>query len=257
MKWDTRKIRELKLKKDPTKIQMLTCYDYQTARMFNESSVDLLLVGDSVGNVVLGYETTVSVTLEEMIVFGSAVRRGAPNKFLVVDMPFGTTVHMKKALEAATELFQKTGADALKIEGGFPHIQKLIKRLTQSGIPVMAHIGLTPQSVFEFGGYYTHGKTEADAQRLIDEAKAVEKAGAFSVVLEVVNKDVAKKITESINIPTIGIGAGKDTDGQVLVINDLLKNGPDTPPKFCTPIADFYSLKKELVEKYLADVRGQ
>ncbi len=236
-------------------LQMLTCYDYQTAQMLNETDLDMILVGDSLGNVMLGYETTVEVTLEDMIVFGSAVRRGAPDKFLILDMPFATYSTLASGVKNASTLFQKTRAQALKLEGAYPYQLQLIERLTQNGIPVMGHIGLTPQSVHQLGGYYVHGKNEDSAARLIKEAQALEAAGAFAVVLEMVEKEVAQKITKAISIPTIGIGAGSGTDGQVLVINDLLKLGPNRPPKFCTPVADLFEMKKELIQTYLNDQR--
>lgn len=236
-------------------LQMLTCYDFQTATLMNQLELDMLLVGDSVGNVMLGYETTIEVTLEEMEVFSKAVRRGAPDKFLVVDMPFGSYSTIAQGIHCATKLFKNTKAEALKLEGAFPYQLKLIERLTQTGIPVMGHIGLTPQSVHQLGGYYTHGKNETDAERLMKEAKALEAAGCFSIVLEMVEESVATEITRALHIPTIGIGAGKKTDGQVLVINDLLKLGPKTPPKFCVPIADLYESKKQLLTQYLIDQR--
>ena len=247
-------LRDIKQSKNKN-LQMLTCYDYQTAQMLNETDLDMILVGDSLGNVKLGYETTVEVTLEDMIVFGSAVRRGAPDKFLILDMPFATYATVASGVKNASLLFQKTRAHALKLEGAYPYQLKLIERLTQNGIPVMGHIGLTPQSVHQLGGYYVHGKNEDSATRLIKEAQALEASGAFAVVLEMVEKEVAQKITKAISIPTIGIGAGSGTDGQVLVINDLLKLGPNRPPKFCTPVADLYQMKKELIQTYLNDQR--
>lgn len=250
-KHNVRDIRKAKSKE----LQVLTCYDFQTAQILNESELDMILVGDSLGNVILGYETTVEVTLTEMIIFGKAVRRGAPDKFLIVDLPFGSYSSVGQGLQSATKLYQETRAEAVKLEGAFPYQLKLIERLTQTGIAVMGHIGLTPQSVHQLGGYYTHGKNETSAERLMNEARALEKAGAFAIVLEMVDETVATKITEELSIPTIGIGAGKKTDGQVLVINDLLKMGPKTPPKFCEPIADLYELKKELIQFYLQGQR--
>ncbi len=247
-------VRDLRKSKGQN-IQVLTCYDFQTAAMLNESDLEMILVGDSVGNVVLGYDTTIEVSLEEMMIFGGAVRRGAPEKFLIVDMPFGTYSTISQGIHSATKLFQKTKAEAVKLEGAFPYQLKLIERLTQTGIPVMGHIGLTPQSVHQQGGYYVHGKTEASASRLMQEAKALEAAGAFSIVLEFVEENLATEITNALSIPTIGIGSGKKTDGQVLVINDLLKLGPKMPPKFCPPIADLYQTKKDLIQKYLIDQR--
>jgi 3-methyl-2-oxobutanoate hydroxymethyltransferase len=250
-KHNTRTIRKHKLKKMERPLQMLTCYDYQTARLLDGSTLDLILVGDSLGNVVLGYDTTVSVSLEEMIIFCSAVKRGAENKFVIGDMPFGSCATVEKGIDAAIRLMQESGVEAVKIEGAHPHLLQLIERLTRTGIPVMGHIGLTPQSVHEMGGYYTHGKDVKSAGRLLEEARALEKAGAFSLVLECVTPAIAEDITAQLSIPTIGIGAGDQTDGQVLVINDLFKMGPETPPKFCTPIADLHGLRRELLEEYL------
>ena len=236
-------------------LQVLTCYDFQTAQLLNETDLEMILVGDSVGNVVLGYETTVEVTLGEMEIFGRAVKKGAPDKFVIVDLPFGTYATIKQGLQNGARLFQTTKAEAIKLEGAYPHELKLIERLTQIGVPVMGHIGLTPQSVHQLGGYYTHGKTESSAQRLLREAKALENAGVFSVVLEMVDESVAEEITRNLSIPTIGIGSGQKTDGQVLVINDLLKLGPERPPKFCRPMADLFQTKKELIEAYLKQQR--
>jgi 3-methyl-2-oxobutanoate hydroxymethyltransferase len=237
------------------KLQVLTCYDYQTAAILNDTDLDMILVGDSVGNVILGYDTTVEVSLEEMIIFGKAVRKGAAEKFLILDMPFGSYSTIVQGIKSGTLLFQQTRAEALKLEGAFPYQLKLIERLTQTGIPVVGHIGLTPQSVHQQGGYYIHGKTDASASRLMAEAKALEAAGAFAIVLECVEENLATEITTELSIPTIGIGSGKRTDGQVLVINDLLKMGPRTPPKFCPPIADLFSLRKDLITQYLKDQR--
>lgn len=232
-------------------LQMLTCYDYQTAELLNETELDLILVGDSVGNVILGYETTVEVSLEEMVIFGSAVKRGAPDKFVIVDLPFGTYGTVESGLENSIKLFQKTKAEALKLEGAYPHECELITRLTQIGIPVMGHIGLTPQSVHQQGGYYVHGKSETEAEKLKREALALEKAGCFAIVLEFVEEKLSEEITTLLSIPTIGIGSGKKIDGQVLVINDLLKMGKKMPPKFCPPVADIYEIRKKHIEDYL------
>lgn len=247
-------LRALKKSKQE-KLQILTCYDFQTAQLLNETDVDMILVGDSVGNVILGYETTVEVTLEEMEIFGKAVRKGAPDKFLIVDLPFGSYSTVSQGIRSATKLFQATRCEAIKLEGAFPYQLKLIERLTQTGIPVMGHIGLTPQSVHQLGGYFTHGKNETDAEKLLREARSLEAAGCFSLVLEMVDETVATKITQELSIPTIGIGSGKKTDGQVLVINDLLKMGAKVPPKFCVPIADLYQIRKDLILRYLEDQR--
>ncbi len=251
MKLDTRKIRAFKKKSAKQALQMLTCYDFQTAQLLNDSALDLVLVGDSVGNVVLGYDHTISVSLETMILFSNAVKRGAPDKFVIADLPFGTYASLESGLQNSIRLFQQSGVEALKLEGAFPFELELIERLTQIGIPVMGHIGLTPQSVHEQGGYYTHGKDTASQSRLMKEALALQEAGCFSIVLEFVEESLAKKITDKLKIPTIGIGSGKNTDGQVLVINDLLHIGKKDPPKFCKPIGNVYEFKKKLITEYL------
>jgi 3-methyl-2-oxobutanoate hydroxymethyltransferase len=251
-KLNTRNIRSFKKTDEKRFIHMLTCYDFQTAKLLNETKLDLILVGDSLGNVVLGYDTTVSVSLEEMIIFTSAVKRGARNKFVIGDLPFGTYNTVDEGLKNATKLFQESRCEALKLEGAFPHQLELIERLTHIGIPVMGHIGLTPQSVHQQGGYYTHGKDENSVKMLMENAKKLESAGCFSIVLECIEKDLSAAITKELMIPTIGIGAGSQVDGQVLVINDLLKLGSDYPPSFCQPVADFYSLKKEAINNYLS-----
>jgi 3-methyl-2-oxobutanoate hydroxymethyltransferase len=230
---------------------MLTCYDFQTAQLLEQTELDMILVGDSLGNVVLGLETTVQVGLDEMILFTKAVRRGAPTKFLVTDLPFGTYADFQSGLQNAIKLFQQTNAQAVKLEGAAKYQLELIERLTENGVPVMGHIGLRPQSVHQMGGYYTHGKNKAQAEQLLKEARALEKAGCFSVVLECIEPEISKQITQELKIPTIGIGSSDDTDGQVLVINDLLHLGVTDPPKFCRPLANLYEIKKELIEAYL------
>jgi 3-methyl-2-oxobutanoate hydroxymethyltransferase len=251
-KLTTRDIRASKNKS----LQMLTCYDYQTATMLNETALDMILVGDSVGNVVLGFDSTIPVTVEMMSLFGSAVKRGAPDKFTIVDMPFGSYATVEEALQVGRKLFQETGAEAVKLEGAYETELKAIKRLTEMGVAVMGHIGLTPQSVHQMGGYFTHGRNEARAQELKTEALKLEAAGCFSIVLECVTEELALEITKSLSIPTIGIGSGPKTDGQVLVINDLLKMGPHTPPKFVKPIANFFEMKKEKILSYLKDQKA-
>ncbi|MBT7611184.1 MAG: 3-methyl-2-oxobutanoate hydroxymethyltransferase [Bacteriovoracaceae bacterium] len=251
----TKYFRNYKLKNTGRSLHMLTCYDYQTARVLNETELDLILVGDSLGNVILGYETTIDVTLEDMIVFGAAVKRGAPDKFIVVDLPFGTYTYFEQALESAIKLFRKTNAQALKLEGAHPHHLEIVKRLSENGIPVMGHIGLTPQSIHEMGGYYMHGKDFNSKKKLIDGAKALEVAGVFALVLECVDSKLSTEITDALSIPTIGIGSGKQTDGQVLVLNDLLGMSPDKTPGFVTPLANLFSLKKTLIDKYLYETQ--
>ncbi len=250
-KLNTRQIRCFKKVSSNRSMQMLTCYDFQTAQLLDETSLDLILVGDSLGNVVLGYDHTIEVSVDTMSLFSKAVKKGAPNKFVIADLPFGSYATMELGLANSIKLFQQSGVEALKLEGAFAFQLDLILRLTQIGIPVMGHIGLTPQSVHEQGGFYTHGKDESSKDRLLKEALALEKAGCFSIVLECVEEKWAKKITEHLNIPTIGIGSGTHTDGQVLVINDLLHLGRNDPPKFCKPIANLYKTKKQLLNDYL------
>ena len=250
-KLNTRQIRSFKKSTDERDLQMLTCYDYQTAQLLDETTLDLILIGDSLGNVVLGYDYTIEVSVETMILFSKAVKKGAPHKFVIADLPFGSYASMELGLANAIRLFQQSGVEALKLEGAYPYELQLIERLTQVGIPVMGHIGLTPQSVHEQGGYFTHGKDERSQEKLIKEALDLEAVGCFSIVLEFVEENLAKKITENLKIPTIGIGSGAHTDGQVLVINDLLHLGKNDPPKFCKPIANLYETKKQLINEYL------
>jgi 3-methyl-2-oxobutanoate hydroxymethyltransferase len=250
-KLNTRDIKSFKKKSQKRSLHMLTCYDYQMACLLDETPLDLILVGDSLGNVVLGYETTLEVTLDDMITFTSAVTRGAKNKFVVTDLPFGTYNTVEEGLTNATLLMKKTRANAVKLEGAFDYQLELIKRLTEVGIPVMGHIGLTPQSVHEQGGYYTHGKSEESAQKIMSEAKKLQDAGVFALVLECVTNDLSTTVTDELSIPTIGIGSGENTDGQVLVSNDLLKNGKENPPSFCQPALDLYNMKKDAILNYL------
>jgi 3-methyl-2-oxobutanoate hydroxymethyltransferase len=251
-KLTTRDIRALKGKN----AQMLTCYDYQTASLMNELDVDMLLVGDSLGNVVLGFDSTVPVTPSMMALLGGAVRRGAPDKFLIIDMPFGSYTTIAQGLKTGTKLMQVCNAEAVKLEGAHATELATIKRLTEVGVAVMGHIGLTPQSVHQMGGYFTHGKKPDRARELVDEAKRLQDAGCFSLVLECVTEEVAAEITRTLEIPTIGIGSGKNVDGQVLVTNDLLGLGGHAAPKFVKPIANLYQLKKELLDQYLKDQRA-
>lgn len=250
-KLNTRQIRTAKKAKTNKTLQMLTCYDFQTAQLLNETSLDLILIGDSLGNVILGYENTIEVSVETMVLFSKAVKKGSPDKFVIADLPFGSYASMEIGLVNAIKLFQQSGVEALKLEGAYPYQLQLIERLTQIGIPVMGHIGLTPQSVHEQGGYYVHGKDERSQTKLMNEAIALEAAGCFSIVLEFVEETLAQMITKKVTIPTIGIGSGTNTDGQVLVINDLLHLGKNDPPKFCKPIANIYETKKQLLESYL------
>jgi len=234
----------------------LTAYDYPTARIVDEAGIDIILVGDSLGNVVLGYGNTVPVTLEEILIHLKAVRRAVQRALLVADMPYGS-FHTgdDDAVRNALRLVKEGGAEAIKLEGGHKRVQ-LVKRLVDEEVSVMGHIGLTPQSINQLGAYRVQGKTPKAAQQLIDDAKALEDAGAFAVVLEVVPRAIAKMITESISIPTIGIGAGVHCDIQVLVIHDMLGLSFGKQARFVRPYANLREVMTEAVSKYADDVRN-
>lgn len=242
-------------KLDGDKITMLTAYDYSTAKLVDECGVNTILVGDSLGMVMLGYEDTISVTMEDMIRHTAAVTRGAKNALVVGDMPFmsyQTSVY--DAVVNAGRLMKEGRCQAVKLEGG-ASVCPQIKAITEASIPVVAHIGLTPQSVNAFGGFKVQGKSEADARRLIEEAKAVEAAGAFAIVLECIPAKLAKLITESVSIPTIGIGAGADCDGQVLVYQDMLALFSDFKPKFVKHFANAGEVMKQGFTEYIKEVK--
>jgi 3-methyl-2-oxobutanoate hydroxymethyltransferase len=223
------------MKQRGEKITALTAYDYPTARLLDESGIDIILVGDSLGMVVLGYQDTTAVTMEEMLHHTRAAARGVKQALLVADMPIHTYDTPEQAVETARK-FIDVGAQAVKLEGGTTHVAQ-IAAITQAGIPFMAHIGMLPQSVREEGGYRIKGRTQSEAEALLADARAVEKAGAFSIVLEIVVADIAKQITKAIGIPTIGIGSGKYCDGQILVTHDLIGLFPWFTPKFVSPEA--------------------
>lgn len=242
-------------KKDKDKITMLTAYDYSTAKLMDESGINMLLVGDSLGMVMLGYEDTISVTMEDMIHHTAAVSRGAKNALVVGDMPFMSyQASIYDAVTNAGRLMKEGRCNAVKLEGG-ASVCPQIKAITESSIPVMAHIGLTPQSINAFGGFKVQGKSEEAAKKLLEEAKAVEEAGAFAVVLECVPAKLAALISEKISIPTIGIGAGAGCDGQVLVYQDMLALFSDFKPKFVKHFADVGSLMKEGFKAYIKEVK--
>ena len=244
----------MQMKNSGHKISMLTAYDYTTARLLDEAGVNTILVGDSLGNVILGYEDTISVTVEDMIHHSAAVARGAKNALVVTDLPFmsyQTSVY--DAVVNAGRLMKEGRAGAVKLEGG-KEVCPQIKAIVSAGIPVVAHLGLTPQSINTFGGFKVQGKTEAAAKKLIEDAKAVEEAGAFLLVLECVPAKLAKLVTESINIPTIGIGAGAGCDGQVLVIYDMLGMFSDFKPKFVKHFANAGDMICEAVKTYIAEI---
>ena len=244
----------MQMKNSGHKISMLTAYDYTTARLLDEAGVNTILVGDSLGNVILGYEDTISVTVEDMIHHSAAVARGAKNALVVTDLPFmsyQTSVY--DAVVNAGRLMKEGRAGAVKLEGG-KEVCPQIKAIVSAGIPVVAHLGLTPQSINTFGGFKVQGKTEAAAKKLIEDANAVEEAGAFLLVLECVPAKLAKLVTESINIPTIGIGAGAGCDGQVLVIYDMLGMFSDFKPKFVKHFANAGDMIREAVKTYIAEI---
>ena len=244
-----------KAKEEKQKITMLTAYDYSFAKLMDEAGINSILVGDSVGMVCLGYEDTLPVTMEDMIHHTKAVARGAKTALVVADMPFmsyQTSVY--DAVVNAGRLIKEGGAQAVKLEGGF-EVTEQIKAIVDASIPVVAHIGLTPQSVNAFGGFKVQGKSEAAAQKLLDEARAVEKAGAFAVVMECVPAKLAAKITEELSIPTIGIGAGAGCDGQVLVYQDMLGLFSDFTPKFVKQFATVGELVKGAFEGYIREVQ--
>ncbi len=238
------------------KLTMLTAYDYSTAKIMDEAGVDAILVGDSLGNVILGYENTISVTVEDMIHHGAAVARGAKNAMVVIDMPFmsyQTSVY--DALVNAGRLVKEGHASAVKLEGG-AEVCQVIRAVTNAGIPVMAHLGLTPQSVNIFGGYKVQCKDEASAKKLIDDAISIEKAGAFAVVLECVPAKLASFISKILTIPTIGIGAGNGCDGQILVYQDMLGMFSDYKPKFVKQFADVGTVMKKAFSDYINETKS-
>ncbi len=243
-----------KASKEGKKLTMLTAYDYSTAKLMDEAGIDSILVGDSLGNVILGYEDTVPVTMEDMIHHGRAVSRGAKNALVVVDMPFMSyQMGVHDALYNAGRLMKETCCDAVKLEGG-THVCPQIQAMVQAGIPVCAHIGLTPQHINAFGGFKVQGKSEQAAQSLLEDALAVQQAGAFAVVLEAVPAKLAALITEKLDIPTIGIGAGNKCDGQVLVYQDMLGMFSDFTPKFVKKFANVGEVMKEAFACYKNEV---
>ncbi|QSF43163.1 3-methyl-2-oxobutanoate hydroxymethyltransferase [Paenibacillus tianjinensis] len=245
-----------KMKADGVPLSMLTAYDYPSARLAEEAGIDLILVGDSLGNVVLGYDTTLPVTIDDMVYHTRSVVRGAPDTFIVTDMPF-MTYHgsVDETLRGVRRLMQEGRAQAVKMEGGL-EICDTVSAVVKAGVPVLGHIGLTPQSVNMIGGYRIQGKDPEDARRLINEAKALEAAGAFGIVLELVTEEVAEAITKALSIPTIGIGAGRYCDGQVLVFHDILRyTSPYREKRFVKTYADVGSLIREGISTYVKEVK--
>jgi len=240
--------------KGKEKIVMVTAYDTPTAKIAEKAGIDIILVGDSLGNNVLGYQDTIPVSMEEMLIHLRAVRRGAPNSFIVADMPFlSYGISDEEAIKNAG-LFLKNGANAIKLEGG-KFFANLIKKMLSIGIPVMGHLGLTPQSLNVFGGYKIQGKSEESKNYLIENAIALEKSGIFSLVLEMVVEEVAKEITEKVSIPTIGIGAGRYCDGQVLVFHDIVGLNPEFKPKFSKQYANTFDIMLNAIEDFKNEVK--
>jgi 3-methyl-2-oxobutanoate hydroxymethyltransferase len=246
-------IKDMKTKNQ--KVTMLTAYDYGTAAVVDEAGIDIILVGDSLGMVVLGYESTLPVTMEDMIHHTKAVCRGAKRAMVIGDMPFMSyQVSVAEAVRNAGRFLQEAGAHGVKLEGG-REVAEATRRIASAGIPVMAHLGLTPQSLHQLGGYKVQGKGDAAAKRMIEDARILEEAGAFAVVLECVPVQLAREITESLTISTIGIGAGVHCDGQVLVINDMLGIFERFTPKFVKKYANLNLQMKEAVRQYCDEVR--
>jgi len=247
----------LKMKETKSKIVMVTAYDYPAAKQAEQAGVDMILVGDSLGMVVLGYDSTVPVTLEDMIHHAKAVKRGAGNTFIVVDMPFMSYhLSIKDTLINAARIIQETGAHAVKVEGGdevIDHIRALVK----AGIPVVGHLGLTPQSVAVLGGYKVQGKNADSARKLIEDAIKCQEAGAFALVLECVPRQLAGEVSNQLSIPTIGIGAGVDADGQVLVYHDILTYGVERVPKFVKQYTDVNDQMARALDTYVYEVRNR
>ncbi|MDN5097541.1 3-methyl-2-oxobutanoate hydroxymethyltransferase [Aliarcobacter butzleri] len=248
-------ITKIKNSKNNKKLTVITAYDALFAKLFEEIA-DMILVGDSLNMSFAGRSDTLSATLEQMIYHTNAVCNGAKNAFVIIDMPFGTYINKDEALKNCVEVYRQTNANAVKIEGGEDKAD-IIKHLTSNAVAVMGHIGLMPQYVRSEGGYKVRGKTKEDEEQLIRDAIAVEKAGAFSIVVEGVKSDVAKKITQAVNIPIIGIGAGVDTDGQVLVWSDMLGFFEEFKPKFVRHYLDGAKLVKEAVNQYRSDVQDK
>ena len=244
------------MKRTGEKIAMLTAYDYSLARLVDGAGIDVILVGDSASNVMAGNDTTVPITLDHMIYHAQCVVNAVDRALVVVDMPFGSYQgDSKLALKSAIRIMKESGGHAVKIEGGMEVVDS-IKRILTAGIPVMGHLGLTPQSIYKFGTYSVRAKGEEEAERLLEDAKALQDAGCFSVVFEKIPADLAKRVSESLDIPTIGIGAGADCDGQVLVLHDMLGITKDFSPRFLRRYADVGESVDGAVRDYIKDVRN-
>jgi 3-methyl-2-oxobutanoate hydroxymethyltransferase len=245
------------LKSKGRKIAMLTAYDYTMAGIVDKAGIDVILVGDSASNVMAGHETTLPITLDQMIYHAASVVRGVKRALVVVDLPFGAyQADSKEALRSAIRIMKESGAHAVKLEGG-SQIQESIERILQAGIPVMGHLGLTPQSIYKFGTYNVRAKEESEAEQLIKDAEMLEKAGCFGIVVEKIPAKLAKKVTKKVTIPIIGIGAGAAVDGQVLVVNDLLGMNKEFSPRFLRRYLDLDEAISGAVKAYTQDVKNQ
>ena len=245
----------LELKNKGEKISMLTAYDFTLAKIIDNAGIDIILVGDSASNVMAGYETTLPITLDEMIYHASSVVRAVDRALVVVDMPFGTYQgNSKKALDSAKRIMKETGGHTVKLEGGSEIIDS-VKRILSAGIPVMGHLGLTPQSIYKFGTYTVRAKEEEEAIKLIEDAKLLEEAGCYAIVLEKIPSKLAKKVAETLNIPVIGIGAGANVDGQVLVLHDMLGMNHEFNPRFLRRYLNLYDEITKGVKQYISDVK--
>ena len=251
----TRTLTEMKAKGE--KIAMLTAYDYTMAGIIDKAGIDVILVGDSVSNVVAGHETTLPITLDQMIYHASSVVRGVKRALIIVDLPFGTyQADSKEALRSAIRIMKEAGAHAVKLEGG-SQIQDSIERIIQAGIPVMGHLGLTPQSIYKFGTYNVRAKEDSEAEQLIIDAQMLEKVGCFGIVLEKIPAKLAKKVAHMVNIPIIGIGAGAQVDGQVLVLNDILGMNKEFSPRFLRRYLNLDDEITKAIKSYANDVKKQ
>lgn len=246
----------VEMKRNGEKISMLTAYDYTMAGIIDGAGVEVILVGDSASNVMAGHDTTIPMTMDHMIYHTSCVVRGVERALVIADLPFMSyQVTAKEALISAGRMMKEAGAHAVKLEGG-KSICSTVQRIVDAGIPVMGHLGLTPQSIYKFGTYKVRAKEEQEAYQLLEDAKALEEAGVFSIVLEKIPADLAKKVTESVSVPTIGIGAGPQCDGQVLVIHDMLGLNKDFSPRFLRRYEDLHNKMTDAVTHYIKDVKS-
>lgn len=247
----------LEMKLSGEKISMLTAYDFTLAKIIDSAGIDIILVGDSASNVMAGHETTLPITLEEMVYHAKSVVRATERALVVVDMPFGSYQgNSKKALSSAIKIMKETGGHCIKVEGGSEIIES-VQRIFKAGIPVMGHLGLTPQSIYKFGTYTVRAKEKAEAEKLVKDAKMLEQVGCFALVLEKVPSKLAEKVAKNISIPVIGIGAGDCVDGQVLVLHDMLGMTHKFNPRFLRRYLDLYTDIKEAVKNYISDVKSQ